>query len=73
MDDQNNKGELGKLYSMHRRDEKCIQWFSKKPVGERHDNEPLSSIQGGELLEYINDSIWSTLSGVIYLFVCLFM
>jgi len=55
---------------MHGRDEK---WFSKKPVRERHDNEPLSSIQGGELLEYINDIAYGlpSLELFIYLFLCL--
>ena len=84
LDDQNNKGGLGKLYSMHGRDEKCLQWFSKKPVAERHDNELMSSIQGGELLEHINDIACDglpTLKLFIYLraylficsFVCLFI
>jgi len=80
LDDQNNKGGLDKLYSMHGRDDKCIQWFSKKPVGKRHNNEPLSSMQDGELLEYINDIAYDGLPYLelfiyvlIYLFVCSFV
>ena len=80
LDDQNNKGGLGKVYTMQRRDEKCMQWFSKKPVRERHDNETLSSIQGGELLEYINDIAYNGLPSLelfiylcAYLIICLFI
>jgi len=71
LDDQNNKGGFGKLYSVHGRDEKYIQWLSKKPVREKCGNEPLGSIQGGELLEYINDITYGLPS--LELFICLFV
>ena len=83
LNDPNNKGGLGKLYRMHGKDKKYIQWYSKKPVGERHDNETWSSIQSGELHEYMNDIAYDGLPSLelfinvliylTYLFIYLFM
>ena len=51
-----------------------LQWFIKKPVGKRHDNETLSSIQGGELLQCINDLAYDGLPSLeLFIYLCAYL